>query len=63
MPDVLRAEKSIPAATRTSLQRRGHAVEPIEHSAAVQAVETVSQGGRPLRAASDPRKGGVAAAY
>jgi gamma-glutamyltranspeptidase/glutathione hydrolase len=63
MPDVLAVEDRIPATTRAALHRRGHAIEALDHGAAVQAVEVVEQDGRLLRAASDQRKGGVAAAY
>jgi len=63
MPDVLGVEDRIPVTTRAALHRRGHAIEPLDHGAAVQAVEVVEQDGRLLRAASDQRKGGVAAAY
>jgi gamma-glutamyltranspeptidase/glutathione hydrolase len=63
MPDVLQLEKSFPERIRTALRRLGHTVAPLEHGAAVQAVEVVDDGGRLLRAMSDPRKGGVAAAY
>jgi gamma-glutamyltranspeptidase/glutathione hydrolase len=64
MPDVLAVEDGVPAATREALARLGHEIKPLEHGAAVQAVEATGDAGdRLLRAASDPRKGGVAAAY
>jgi gamma-glutamyltranspeptidase/glutathione hydrolase len=65
MPDVLLVEDGVPETTRAALARRGHEIRPLEHGAAVQAVEVTrdSEGGRLLRAASDARKGGVAAAY
>lgn len=64
LPDVLLVEDRMPALTRLSLARRGHTVREIGAIAAVQAVERVEgRGGARLSAASDERKGGVAAAY
>ena len=64
MPDRLAVEKGIPESVRSSLERRGHNVVQIGRSAAVQLVELVSDSqGRLVRAASDARKGGQAAAF
>jgi gamma-glutamyltranspeptidase len=64
MPDVLEIEAGIPATVRQSLARRGHKTETLARGAAVHAVEVAKdREGRLLRAASDPRKGGEAAAY
>jgi gamma-glutamyltranspeptidase/glutathione hydrolase len=64
MPDVLELEAGIDAPVRASLARRGHHVQTLEHGAAVGAVEVVrDREGRLVRAASDARKGGKAAAY
>jgi gamma-glutamyltranspeptidase/glutathione hydrolase len=64
MPDVLEVETGIEAPVRASLARRGHHVETLAHGAAVSAVEVVQdREGRVVRAASDARKGGKAAAY
>jgi len=64
LPDVLLIEDRMPVLTRLSLSRRGHTVRGIGGIAAVQAVERIEghEGSR-LSAASDERKGGVAAAY
>jgi len=63
-PDVLAVERGIGASTRASLERRGHRLHELAHGAAVSAVERVQRKGKVwVRAASDPRKGGVAAAY
>jgi len=64
MPNVLMVEDRLPATTRLSLERRGHTLRTAPGLAAVQAVERIRIGPvRHLAAASDPRKGGVAAAY
>ena len=66
MPDRLGAEKGIDPTTIESLKRRGHLLwtRTLPFGAAVQAVEVVETDGvRQIRAASDPRKGGAAAAY
>ncbi len=64
IPEVLAVEEQMPVALRESLARRGHKVKVLPAGAAVQAVELVEKNGhRFIRAASDPRKGGVAAAY
>jgi gamma-glutamyltranspeptidase/glutathione hydrolase len=63
-PDRLFAEQELDEATRKSLQRLGHDVRTSTFRAAVQAVELKEKdGSRELRAVSDARKGGVAAAY
>ena len=63
MPDMLGLEKGIPEIRRDALGRRGHNVKVFDRGAAVQAVEIVEQDGRrTVRAASDERKGGMAAA-
>ena len=49
---------------RENLARRGHHLQPLVQGAAVQAVEIVrDHEGRLVRAASDARTGGKAAAY
>jgi gamma-glutamyltranspeptidase/glutathione hydrolase len=64
LPDVLTVEERLPALTQLSLERRGHALRRAPGLAAVQASErTRSDGTLRLFAASDERKGGVAAAY
>ncbi|RMF22775.1 MAG: gamma-glutamyltransferase, partial [Deltaproteobacteria bacterium] len=64
LPDRLAVEPGVPEGVRASLARRGHNVVDLTHGAAVQAVELIdTKGEHLLRAASDPRKGGVAAAY
>ncbi|RMD82633.1 MAG: gamma-glutamyltransferase [Candidatus Dadabacteria bacterium] len=61
LPDRLAVEASLDPNVTASLARRGHQIVPLEDGAAVQAVELVSTaGGRMLRAAADPRKGGSA---
>jgi len=63
MPDVLVIETGIVEIRRDALARLGHNVRTTERGASVQAVEVVTvDGKRTVRAASDPRKGGVAAA-
>lgn len=63
MPDVLGMETGIAEISREALGRLGHNVEVFERGAAVQAVEVISgEAGRVVRAASDERKGGFAAA-
>jgi gamma-glutamyltranspeptidase/glutathione hydrolase len=63
-PDRLAVEQALDKGTRESLQRLGHDVRVFPISAAVQAVEVRERGGvREVRAVSDRRKGGVAAAY
>lgn len=64
LPDVLTVEERLPEMTRRSLERRGHTLRAIPAIAAVQAVARRSENGDArLSAASDPRKGGAAAAY
>ncbi len=64
LPDRLAVEPGVSEGVRASLARRGHKVVDLTHGAAVQAVELIdTKGEHLLRAASDPRKGGVAAAY
>ena len=64
LPDVLTVEERLPATTQLSLERRGHTLRRIPSLAAVQAVEQLRAGGETrVFAASDARKGGVAAAY
>ena len=64
LPDRLGVEPDIADGVRASLARRGHRITRLVHGAAVQAVEMLrTKEGRVVRAASDPRKGGVAAAY
>ncbi|HET9063065.1 MAG TPA: gamma-glutamyltransferase, partial [Candidatus Binatia bacterium] len=64
LPDVLTVEERLPEMTRSSLERRGHTLRTIPAIAAVQAVARRSEDGADrLDAASDARKGGVAAAY
>ncbi len=63
MPEVLGVEKSLPEAVRKSLERRGHRIREFRAIGAVQAVEVITQDGkRIVRAVSDARKGGLAAA-
>ena len=63
LPDRLFVDRAIDESVRAGLARRGHDVTVSPFAAAVQAVEVVSDGGQAsLRAASDARKGGVAAA-
>ena len=62
MPDRVYVESGIDEAVRASLSRRGHDVQVTPFGAAVQAVEiSTARGERIVRAASDARKGGVAA--
>ncbi|MFT4570362.1 MAG: gamma-glutamyltranspeptidase/glutathione hydrolase [Hyphomicrobiaceae bacterium] len=63
-PDILRVESGISAVVRASLERLGHSITEWPKQGSVQAVEVIGQGSkRRVRASSDPRKGGVAAAY
>ncbi len=63
MPDMLGVEEAMPEISRTVLERLGHPVRVFNRGAAVQAVEVVgNDGNRRVRAASDGRKGGLAAA-
>ena len=63
-PDVLVSEESVPAEVRASLARRGHVVKLFPSIAATSAVSrSTTRNGVRLTAASDPRKGGVPAAY
>jgi gamma-glutamyltranspeptidase/glutathione hydrolase len=63
-PATLAVEGGLPDALRASLVRRGHEIETLQHGAAVQAVEVIEDArGRLVRASSDTRKGGAAAAY
>lgn len=63
MPDMLGVEEAVPEISRTVLERLGHPVRVFNRGAAVQAVEVVGRNeGRRVRAASDGRKGGRAAA-
>jgi len=64
LPDVLVVEDRMPESTTRSLERRGHSIRSSAGIAAVQVVERrSSDGATHLVAASDERKGGVAAAY
>jgi len=64
LPDRLAVEPGITDGVRMSLARRSHRLTRLVHGAAVQAVEMLrTKEGRVVRAASDPRKGGAAAAY
>ncbi len=65
MPEMLAVEGGIPEPVRDSLTRRGHRLRPFSAIGSVQAVEVIGSSGgkRTVRAMSDPRKGGVAAAY
>lgn len=64
LPDVLTVEERLPTMTQLSLERRGHVLRRAPGLAAVQAVERLEVDGLSrLVAASDERKGGVAAAY
>jgi gamma-glutamyltranspeptidase/glutathione hydrolase len=63
LPDRLVIESTLPTIVGASLKRRGHEVVVFPFAAAVQAVEAVDDDeGRLIRAVSDARKGGVAAA-
>jgi gamma-glutamyltranspeptidase/glutathione hydrolase len=63
LPDRLITEPSFPELSATSLKRRGHEVVAYPFAAAVQAVELLEVDGTwRVRAASDARKGGLAAA-
>jgi gamma-glutamyltranspeptidase/glutathione hydrolase len=63
MPDMLGVEEAVPEISRTALERLGHPVRVFNRGAAVQAVEVIRKNGnRRVRAASDGRKGGLAAA-
>ncbi len=58
-PPTLFVEEGLDASLRSGLEARGHATEQIEHSAIVQAIRIVREGGRVrILAASDPRKRG-----
>jgi gamma-glutamyltranspeptidase/glutathione hydrolase len=64
LPDVLVVEDRLSSTTRLSLERRGHTLRTAPALAAVQAVERVhGRGETRVYAASDERKGGMAAAY
>ncbi len=63
LPNRLVTEKNFPELRAAGLRRRGHDVVAYPFAAAVQAVESVEVNGtRVTRAASDARKGGLAAA-
>jgi gamma-glutamyltranspeptidase/glutathione hydrolase len=63
-PDALVSEESVPADVRASLERRGHVLRLFPSIAAASAVaRTKTADGVHLTASSDPRKGGVPAAY
>jgi gamma-glutamyltranspeptidase/glutathione hydrolase len=63
-PDVIISEESVPAEVRASLTRRGHVIKLIPSLAATSAVtRSITRNGAHLTASSDPRKGGVPAAY
>ena len=63
-PDVLLAEESVPADLRAALTRRGHTVKLFPSIAATSAItRSKTSDGFHLTASSDPRKGGVPAAY
>ena len=63
-PDVLVAEESVPTILRDSLARRGHVIKLFPAVGAASAVTRSARGdGVSLSASSDPRKGGVPAAY
>ncbi len=59
-PDLLRLDESVPAADVDRLRRMGH---HLETSSTYNAVQAIVAGPDGLRAASDPRKSGQAAAY
>jgi gamma-glutamyltranspeptidase/glutathione hydrolase len=62
LPDRLLVESEVDESVRTGLARLGHDVTLAPFAAAVQAVEAVGEGPRrSVRAASDARKGGLAA--
>ncbi len=64
MPEMLMVEEAVPAATQASLKRLGHKVVALPPRASVQAVEVTGRGAsRRLQATSDPRKGGLPAAW
>jgi len=64
LPEVLMVEDAIEDASEEALRRLGHKVMPLSAKASVTAVEVTSKdGSRILRAASDPRKGGMPAGY
>ena len=62
-PETLRVEKIAPLAPELvdALAALGHVIEPIHNVANVQAIQIVTGEERMLRAASDPRKGGLPA--
>lgn len=60
IPPVLAVEAGIPDRMRRRLEKRGHTVKEIGASAAVQLVRRTASG---FEGASDPRKGGEAAAW
>jgi gamma-glutamyltranspeptidase/glutathione hydrolase len=63
-PDVIISEESVPAEVRASLTRRGHIIKLIPSLAATSAVtRSTTRDGAHISASSDPRKGGVPAAY
>jgi gamma-glutamyltranspeptidase/glutathione hydrolase len=64
-PDALRTETMVPLPDElvVELESRGHAIEPINNVANVQAIQIDRAEGRVLRAASDPRKGGRPAGH
>jgi gamma-glutamyltranspeptidase/glutathione hydrolase len=63
LPNRLVTESTLGSAVSGSLARRGHQVVVYPFAAAVQAAESVNENGKAvIRAASDARKGGVAAA-
>src|SRR5690606_18269896 len=59
VPGTLRYEEGMDEAMVRALVARGHAVEVLDHSAIVQVIRILREGGRArIFAASDPRKGG-----
>ena len=60
LPAMLAVEPEIPEATRAALQKRGHQLREIGAMGAVQLVRRTADG---VEGASDPRKGGQAAAW
>jgi gamma-glutamyltranspeptidase / glutathione hydrolase len=59
-PDKLRLEPDIPGDVAKALEKRGHAIAPLEQATAVQLIRVYPDGAQ--HAASDPRKNGAPAA-
>ncbi|RYD29862.1 MAG: gamma-glutamyltransferase, partial [Verrucomicrobiaceae bacterium] len=60
-PDALRIEQSVPEATRTELEKRGHTLNVVPMIGVAQAIVRASGG--TFYGAADPRVSGAAAGF